>query len=222
MAREGKRVAWSAALAMFVGGAGASVVTMAHWRRSPSELRRAEPLAAPTQQPSAVIGPSGAVDQERMAALESRIRALEAQPPAGEAASAPKPEPSPDDGRLEQQKMDEMLRARYEGEHSDPEWAIGAASSIRDRLNDIAKRGTFAVGEVDCKTTMCTAKFKWPSYSAARREFGRVLGLRKTSCSTEIYVPQPDEAATILTQGGDEPYEATLMLDCENWRTGTL
>jgi hypothetical protein len=109
------------------------------------------------------------------------------------------------------QRRDSELHARYEAESPDPRWARDAAAAIGNSLKERAQNGTFTIGEIDCKTTLCKASVSWPSYPAAHSEFRRLLGLA-VPCATEIFVPRPENE--------DRPYDATLMLDCEPWRTG--
>jgi hypothetical protein len=217
MTPAGKRVAWWSALAVVAASAGASAALLAESKGGRAEEPRPALASTHDAPPLVVATPRAALDEARMVALEDRLKRVEARRLDSEASSAPEPEPpppSPEEMRIGAQKADDVLHSKYREEHADPKWATAAAASIRDTLNEIAKRGTFAVDGVDCKTTMCMAKFTWPSYQAARREFPRVLALKKVRCATEINVPPPAKE--------DGPYEATLMLDCEAWRTGTL
>jgi hypothetical protein len=194
--------------------AAASGALVVLWRRPPPEDPRVEVRSASSTQQHTNQSAVAPLDQMRIAALENRVGALERQPSTATSTTAAPAEPSAEDVPVEQEKKDRTLRSRYSEEAPDPKWAATAAKTIKDTLDRVAAQATFVVDEVDCKTTMCVAKFKWPSYHAAHKEFMRTLGLRHTPCSTEIFLPEPEH--------GDEPYEASLMLDCEAWRTGTL
>src|SRR5580704_5136090 len=177
------RRAVAVVVAASFGAAVSVVVTHLVVARPASAVRSAasDPTGASAAEPNA--------NPAKLDALEARLRMLEsrATDPAllsvthvapvakdpGEPASADRLAK----GREQQQQIDGELHGRCDGEQPDPKWARGAAATIRETLGERARRGSFAIGEVNCKTTMCMASVSWPSYAAAHQEFRSLLAL---------------------------------------------
>jgi hypothetical protein len=156
-------------------------------------------------------------DDRRLSALEGRLRQLETSAAAGArpANSVARPETrSANFSELPgiEKKWDEEIHAKYNEEGSDPKWGTQAAHAIQAKLLDKASHGTFAIGDVNCKTTMCQANVSWPTYAAARKEYRRLVPLAGIPCATHISVPEPEHP--------EQAYAATMVLDCEDWRAG--
>ena len=67
--------------------------------------------------------------------------------------------------------------------------------------------------QVDCRTTTCAIDLEWPSYDAAVQSYSKVLHADlKVNCAREVTLPEPTDRAT--------SYRATVMLNCEDSRTG--
>lgn len=110
------------------------------------------------------------------------------------------------------QRMHDARVDRHDREGVDPRWAASAKAAFSEGLAQAAQHGGgFEVENVDCRTTMCTARVRWPSYEAAERGYPRFLHQRMgLNCEREILLPDDD--------GSHGPVEATGVFDCEEAR----
>jgi hypothetical protein len=155
--------------------------------------------------------------QRRVAALEDRIGEL-AVASGREPEAVPNGRSAPasaethdymlhvDEARAKSRTDHQKLIDGITGESPDPAWSAKAATSLArdfERLNFVAKK-------VDCRTTGCVATLEWPSRDEAQAGYRDVLHAGyELPCDRTIFL---DEAK------GHGPYQATVVIGCENVR----
>jgi hypothetical protein len=128
-----------------------------------------------------------------------------------------RPEPrSPDDPRPSATEYFSKKLDEHKKEAIDPEWAPTAQKALGldvERLVE-QKKLPVRVLSVHCATVSCTVELEWPSFSEATRTYVEFVHSTEYSkpCSRGLVLP---EAAR-----PDEQYRATLLLGCEEDRTG--
>lgn len=125
----------------------------------------------------------------------------------------------PDVARRRDEQRDQLARRtesaieKHRLERQDSAWAAKATPSLRADLEKVAQARKFELGEVDCRSTSCLAKLEWSNAAEAREEFGNLA--RETfevNCARSITLPDAVEPSA--------PVEATLILDCTEWKSG--
>jgi hypothetical protein len=202
-----------AAAGLIVGGL-ASVIVLG---RNGQTGGRAEIPVAEVPQAT----PAPAATNNPMAAIEARLRALEAHETVPQAlgtpdAAAPANDPpvflsEPEQTRRAQQDHQVWID-RYQGEGSDPSWAGDATKSIGADLTQLSSTLGMSVVRVDCKTTMCEAVLEWPTMKSAFESTSEIIQHSyKENCATEFFHPLADDPS--------KPYRGTVYFDCEKVRT---
>lgn len=152
----------------------------------------------------------------RVRSLEARLRELERKEraPAEEPPPEVPAEPSVISGE-EAKKL--VLERQAERERSfvddpiDSAWAGPAKQAFQRDLGQLAASAEFSVLAVECKTTQCRAKVRWPSYEKAVQTWKAALHKSyEVNCGIEAFVPAPDDVSA--------PYETALYFDCTDER----
>jgi hypothetical protein len=157
-------------------------------------------------------------EQQSDSPLVERTRAIEeaapqplVSPSASGAATTEQHSETPEEGRARAERERDALAQRFADELPDPQWSPAAERSLEVDLEKVAKRYSFAIDSVGCKTSMCSAEGRWSSYPAAVNTFRHLLHARTSlACSTQILLPEPANA--------EDEYTAKLYLDCEQSR----
>jgi hypothetical protein len=144
--------------------------------------------------------------QTRVAVLERRAPLIDDQ---GAGPSLPSLFDE-DPGARPEARHDEAIE-RHRSQSVDPNWGPRSGATLRAALEKLGKiSNNLSVGEVDCRSTSCTATARWTSTGDARQSYGQLLtaDFGDLDCTREILLPQ---------QNGDprEPIAGTLVLnDC--------
>ena len=98
--------------------------------------------------------------------------------------------------------------ARHEGDVVDPVFAEDASASFAADFDEVLEHTDIEFLGVDCRSTSCTASIEWGSFGAAQQGFENLLHHDyEKNCSTEIYLPEPEDR--------DAPYEARVLFTCD-------
>lgn len=101
---------------------------------------------------------------------------------------------------------EQALRA-HAAEAVDRSWAPMAMAMFRDDFARASAQIGAQVLGVDCRTKLCVARFRWPTYTEARRHFPDAMRTPlRMNCAQEITLPDPLDAT--------QPYDASMILDC--------
>jgi hypothetical protein len=160
-------------------------------------------------------------DEPAIRSMESRLSRLEqstrTQLPR---AAAPKILPSSidDEPRPTPEKLHERVvrgrairDAQFAQEYEDRAWSRAATDGLTKMLAGLAGDAGFELDEVACRTSLCRAKLRWPSYSEAMTNWQTVLAADTgMQCQNEMFVPPPPEP--------DAPYSALAFFDCTDER----
>jgi hypothetical protein len=170
--------------------------------------RTAEPPGAPAASPSSAVG-GGRGDDGRLALLERRLAEVERRRLAATAPGAPAPpaESSP-------RRYEEQLRA-HGNEPTDPRWAAPTAAAIESDLQVLARKASFKVTGVDCRSQLCTAELEWPSLAVAAEEQATLAHHPyRANCSRTLVLPEAPSDGE-----GSGPVKARLLFECASWRS---
>jgi hypothetical protein len=107
--------------------------------------------------------------------------------------------------------------AEHKKEAVDPDWAQAAQKSLGLDVERVVtnKKLPVRVLAVHCATVSCTVELEWPSFSEATRTYAEFVHTSEYSktCTRGLMLPEPQNPA--------EQYRATLLLNCEEDRTGS-
>jgi hypothetical protein len=137
----------------------------------------------------------------RLAALEERVEELSAEHGAGaDEAAVDTPEAIQEAREEDERRAAEEFRAKleaYRHEPVDAEWARSARARLAAGMAALsADEAHGVIGDVDCKSTSCLANVTFPSYEAARNEFGRyVTAFYDVPCARTAVLDEPDDPA---------------------------
>jgi hypothetical protein len=127
---------------------------------------------------------------------------------------SPKPEPEPAVRTEEEQavalrdRRDERQR-QHDHEARDTPWATRVESELGNALSAVAERGGFSLGDVECRSTSCTASIRWPSFVASREGAQLLARLPlETACRRTMLLPAPEEGSDTAA------YEARVFFSC--------
>jgi len=144
--------------------------------------------------------------EARLAALEARTEVKSVETELEDERAVPRVVPSASE-------VEQAHRAAIERHRSEPlnrRWASTTSAAFSTDYSSV-KDTTFAVKEVDCRSTTCALEFEWPSHEAAVAEWKRTLiQPTQANCGRRIVVPQADPGQT-------GPVRATLIADCSTW-----
>jgi hypothetical protein len=102
----------------------------------------------------------------------------------------------------------DALTQRLQAEQRNESWAPAAERSLRADLESFGVEGSFKVGSVDCKATVCAAQIRWKSYDLAHLHYRELATHRYAlNCVRASYSPAPPAGFT-------GPYSSRLLLDC--------
>ena len=113
----------------------------------------------------------------------------------------------------ELRKYDEQNIQRHYADAVDSSWENITTPSLRTHLEHIAKEGTYRVADVNCRSTSCVATFEWPTRADAMREYAAIIHQQfDVNCSRGITLPETGDPS--------QPLQATMFLDCAQWKKG--
>jgi hypothetical protein len=144
------------------------------------------------------------LSDERLAAMERRMAELESRD-AGATRADPPERATGVDPAVEHHVA---AIAAHEAARRDERWAPRQERELTTRLAEIQGRGLpFSVASVDCRTSTCVARLRWPDEKSAHlgvRDFMReTIALR---CAREVYIPPATPGST--------GHEMSMHLDC--------
>jgi hypothetical protein len=164
---------------------------------------------------AAVADTTDLVEDNRLVLVEERLRALERRAtdqvaPAQQPKTPAEPASAEEEVAIEARAHQKWI-SRFEQERPDPAFAPSASRSLRADFDSLATGAKFRTVDVDCRTTMCAATLEWSSYADVRQSTNDIMGHGyDINCAKEIYFPPPDDI--------QKPYQATVFLDCEQFR----
>ena len=101
--------------------------------------------------------------------------------------------------------------ARHEREPRDSLWAIQTEQVLKNLLTELAKRGSFQITSVDCRTSSCVAYLRSASFQDARMAWPSVVNARNDlKCDTEVTLNEP--------QPGESTFDFSVVYDCSKVR----
>jgi hypothetical protein len=161
---------------------------------------------------------SSLTQQHKLAELEERLNHIESLRKGidGDGAATTQPtlrgaqpsieEPSRDVAFQKGWERHLALVRSVEEQKPDPAWSAEAQRSFDKDLRRLGAN----VARVDCRMTACIATIQWPTRQQASATYDRLLdGDYTLACDRSIFLDKSD---------GREPYEAKLVLECEQVR----
>lgn len=144
---------------------------------------------------------------ERLERIAARVGQLEhEEESSASAAAAQEPPPAEFYHRMHAETIRE-----HQAEAVDPSFGPATMPIVRKDFERVEALGGFQTGAVDCRTTSCSVALKWPSLHEAKSHYIHAIGASlRIGCSKTIVIPEQANA--------DGSVEATLMLDCTEWR----
>jgi hypothetical protein len=160
------------------------------------------------------------------AALQARIERLEtevtrrmtvpiaqAREPREETGEAHVEHPNPD-AELTQFRAEALrneLNRAFEEEQADHQWATDAARVFHSDLQALEAVGQYTVEMVECRTSKCRAKVRWPTYDKAHANCIKLLYQSfSNNCAIHVAVPEPSDRAAA--------YSGEVHFDCSELR----
>ena len=194
---------------------------------------------APAAQPPGAIGATATASSEsasgrsrasstatdpRVAELEARLKALEANAPH-------KKDRSPTESATDRTKVYEheiavwnSHLADHDAEPVDPKWAAQVGPMFDADFKQLSSDLGIAAGAPDCRSKTCTVAVEWPTYGDAVDGYGELLHHEYgVNCQKFIVLPNPPDgkaadqvasySARILFSGCQEPTGTVATLD---------
>lgn len=192
--------------------------------------------------PAPVVRAVSSADDARLASIEDRLQALNdrLRQPATSAPSAParsvpaannsdqatapsvpaRRVPTPAEAAEHVRQLQQDVRRDHAAESVDPRWAASARPAFDTHLSALSNASGYEVlGTPDCRSTTCLAQIRWPHCSQVHEGTRAVEGIG------------PDEhsplygCSTLLLQANPEPgheqeaCDGLIRVDCEHART---
>jgi hypothetical protein len=177
-------------------------------------VRAAATLPTPSAEPGPVAllphdvssFPDPATDR-RLASLEMQVRELSR---AKEPDDASATQSAPTDDRLataERARLDfEARLAEHQASPRDSRWAAPKERAIAQSIrNQTGANTSFSLVDVDCRSTSCVARLKWPSEQEARADIRGFMQNADIDCARQVTLP---------ASSGPGDYTASVLFDC--------
>jgi hypothetical protein len=158
-----------------------------------------------------VDGDARSSNREHMPRFDEAESRATRSAPSGTAEPSPRPRSATEapTGTFYDERHAEIIR-RHRAEPIDPAWSSSTESLVDADLAPIETAADFDLREIECRANTCRAVVRWPRFDIARSNYRYLLATPiRVNCARTILVP---EAAD------DEPVEATLILDCTDWK----
>lgn len=142
--------------------------------------------------------------EDRLGRFEQsgRIRSVDSSSPPGLAPETPTAE-------FYRVRHAETIR-RHRAEPIDREWGPRTDALINADLAKLEDLAKFHLLEVECRAHSCRAVVRWDRFDLARNNHQQLLTAPiRANCGRTILVPDAED---------DAPVEATLILDCTDWK----
>ena len=160
------------------------------------------------------------IRDQRLTAMEAKVTALDQEEDTeGEEEGAP-PDPELEairdlEGAKEEtiQQWNDRIEA-HEQEPIDYAWSEATTKLFQDDVQKLAAAHVFQMVDAKCKSTTCSVTVQWNDYGAALQNYSGLLhNDYQKPCFREVLLPEPASR--------DQPYQATVIYDCKDQRSGT-
>lgn len=196
-------------LGALVGAAGV------HWLTTcggpPVQIIQTQPYEPPPPRVSDHVDGDSDQLRKRIDTLERRLASLppSPSPDAGTNATGMSPQERATESRTIALSKYQKNLDDFDQELTDAQWAPTITALLQDEFATIA-RGTnlhFST-DVRCRATMCRARFTWPDYETAVKEYMMTdpSGPASQNCARQIILREPTDEKG--------PYTADLVLRC--------
>jgi hypothetical protein len=202
-----------------VAAGGVGAVCTLYINRTEASVSQPASRAASADQPKDSLKEPRATGAlaKRLSGLEQRIGALEEAPAQAEEAKEP--------NDTQQASAEEHLDAppasfyyeqhdkniaQHKSERMDPDWGPRSSKALRADAERLATFGRYSINEVECRDETCRVNVHWEKFSTARTSYEELLHQPLAmSCGRSIVIPEV---------AADESVDATLLLDCAEWK----
>ena len=178
---------WFKTLSLLVGGVACGLA-----------LSLIRPVREQPSAPAPAVSGAGIAPLRRTGELEQTRRPVRPPPsPQGEDGEAvdrmvSAADAEEEDG-LEQHRS---MLARHDAEEPDPAWSARTTTALAADLFVLAQQLQLRLSDVDCRRTLCTAKFESKTYGRALSSYSKVLEHPNTiGCGTMVALPAPADSA---------------------------
>jgi hypothetical protein len=180
------------------------------WGAASDKPQAVQESVAVSQSSAVIIRREDGRADERITALEARVRRIDNTATGANAAlvasaSAPPAstehqELTPEDYRARTAKYRDDSIASFRNQPVDPAWAGATQKLLTADLESSSKEHKFSIVGVECRDTSCLATLEWPTLSDAAANYKALRNvLTKANCGQEMYVdddPRHPDART--------------------------
>lgn len=177
--------------------------------------------ASPTNQPTFVTPQSSTTLLRRVKGLEQRVGALEEEPVEGASLKAGQADetharaiefdtsPTAPPAGYYHERHENSIAAHL-SEPIDASWGPRFTQTLRADAERLASVGHYTLNDVECRDSTCRLSVHWENFGTARASYEQLLHQPLAlNCERTILVPETD---------ADVAVDATLLLDCSEWK----